>query len=895
MGAKQTDNDDDARSRPLCGFCPADTEETQLLLSGADDVALQHQHPTVALASASVVQFACAIFFCRENEGRAQLEVVRFGDASGVCSVHYHTVESSAKEGTKYVAQSGTVQFAAGETTQPIDIELVDNDSWDATLEFGVLLTNSRGAQLGMYLNSCRVKIIDEDCFPTNVYKDFYASDRVEDGEEVPAFGIFGEYCKMNMLLPEVYWGTFKTLCLDQVKNLYFFLTLYLQMYLVDVVLSREPEGGEEGEGGGAGEGMVEERRLLYRCIGTAAQALASSARMLAEATAGGEEEEEFSLVPEVLLVPGDRTTTAIVVGVIYIAPFILLHIIDVNKLSFNVAGASRLHLQTNLMRKFLNYKEEHRARISVGDVTMTMVRDVTEVVNFGFMKVFEIFRICGKLMLALVFILTENRMAVVPLLVYPAVMAIFLCCRSKITLETSEKMAQKQNDVVATASEAVRNYRLIADFALRPLMVDTYESKVNGYNESEVDTAMVGTHNMYLPPWLTTILVGGFMMTAPFQVVTFGGPLSLGAFLATINIFKEVGVELAEIYKEFMEIQKSVGPLRKVSYFMNLETDLLNRMSINRMRRAKGNELRIAARSDMAARKSNVISTVQTNTSQVAIAKTDQGEDVFAVDLVEISVSNLSYYFDDRPVLKQVNVSFQQGKLYAFVGPPHQGKSTLLRLLGQVLLVDEETHGNIFVPPHLRVLHVSQETFFLSTTLLKNIVFNSDMKKIGGLDRIRKVCELVRFPPYMMAHLELVEEPSDMEERAKVFRSWMSMLSYTDFARINLARAFVMNPECMILHKPSLAFDDDEAPQIIKLLRQHVDEKGLAIEGGWSSRRRRTVFFTTASVAAMENADMIYEVSTKKGAVAVSKDEALENLHGATSAKQQQHGSGHK
>merc|ERR1719217_1291425 len=106
-------------------------------------------------------------------------------------------------------------------------------------------------------------------------------------------------------------------------------------------------------------------------------------------------------------------------------------------------------------------------------------------------------------------------------------------------------------------------------------------------------------THNMYLPPWLTTLLVGGYMMTAPFQVVTFGGPLSLGAFLATINVFKEIGVELAEIYKEFMEIQKSIGPLRKVCHFMNLETDLNQRMTINRERRTAGNEKRRRARND--------------------------------------------------------------------------------------------------------------------------------------------------------------------------------------------------------------------------------------------------------------------------------------------------------
>jgi len=651
-------------------------------------------------------------------------------------------------------------------------------------------------------------------------------------------------------------------------------------MYLVDVVLSKEKggegEGGrEEGEGEreAEGEGEIEGRRLLLRCIRVAATILSSSVRRLAEGgeeVEGGEkeEEEEISLVPEVLLVPGDRTSTAIIVGVLYIAPFILLHLIDVNKLKFNVAGVSRLHLQTNLMRKFLNYKEDHRSKISVGDVTMTMVRDVTEVVDFGFMKVLQVIRILGKLALALVFILTENRMATVPLFVYPVVMAIFLCCRGEMTIETAEKMAQKQNNIVATTSEAVQNYRLIADFNLRPFMVDTYEQKVNEFNEREITTTVVMTHNTYLPPWLTTVLVGGYMMTAPFQVVTFGGPLSLGAFLATINIFKEIGVELAEIYREFMEIQKSVGPLRKISSFMNLETDLHVRMAINRMRRKQGTEKRLAARDAHIGANSQVV-------------KTDQGEEVYAVDMVNIEITNLTYYFDESAVLKDVNVMFPQGKLYAFIGPPHQGKSTLLKLMGQVLLPNENSQGDIFVPPHLRVLHVSTDTFFLSHTFLKNIVFMSDMTKIGGLERITKVCRELKFPDYMLDLINEDKEPSDMEGRSEAFRSWMGLLSYTDYARMNLARALIMNPECLVLHKPTMAFDDREGPEIIRLLRRHVDEKGLELPvESRKSRRRRTVFFTAASIDAVDLADAIYEVSTLKGAAPISKEQAKQSIN---------------
>jgi len=287
----------------------------------------------------------------------------------------------------------------------------------------------------------------------------------------------------------------------------------------------------------------------------------------------------------------------------------------------------------------------------------------------------------------------------------------------------------------------------------------------------------------------------------------------------------------------------------------------------INRERQHHGEKKRLEARSKDSSKPPQMV-------------QTDAGQTVFAVDLVSIEILNLTYRFDQRPILRNVNASFPQGRLYAFVGPPHQGKSTLLKLMGGVLLPNETSNGSIFVPPHLRVLHLSQDTFFLGTTLLKNLVFNTSMEKVGGLERIRKICELLNFPPSLLAHLQDAQEPSQMTARSEVFRQWVSSLSYTDFARINLARAFIMNPECLVLHKPALAFDDSEARAIIKLLRLHVDERGLDLpEEKRHFRRNRTVFFTAASMDAIEHADMIYEVSTKHGTLPISKEQAVRNL----------------
>jgi len=351
-------------------------------------------------------------------------------------------------------------------------------------------------------------------------------------------------------------------------------------------------------------------------------------------------------------------------------------------------------------------------------------------------------------------------------------------------------------------------------------------------------------------------------MMISPSQLTAFGGTLSLGAFLATLNIFKEIGKELAEIYTEFMEIQGSIGPLRSVLYLMNLETDLQLRMSINRMRREQGEKQRQEARSS--------------------------SKETFAVDTIPIALTNMSFKYPDKPrILNQVNITFDQGKMYAFVGPPHQGKATLLKLLGQVLLPEmgEEDSGTLFTPPHLRVLHLSPETLFLDGTLLTNLIFNTDIKKVGGIARIKKICKLLHFPKEM---LESIQEPhgegggeaSSVESGDSVFRSWLSHLSHSDYPRVSLARALIMNPECLVLHKPAMSFDTNEGKNVLSLVRRHVDERGLELpEAGRKWRRCRTVFFSSTTQQGLALADGVYDISVQQGVKAISKEEAAEEL----------------
>merc|ERR1719223_990646 len=80
-----------------------------------------------------------------------------------------------------------------------------------------------------------------------------------------------------------------------------------------------------------------------------------------------------------------------------------------------------------------------------------------------------------------------------------------------------------------------------------------------------------------------------------------------------------------------------------------------------------------------------------------------------------------------------------------------------------------------------------------------------------------------------------------------------------TDFARLNLARALILNPEMLVMDMPVCAFDDEEAEEAMGLLKEHITLRGLAQDTSmFRLRRPRTVFISTA-LSRCNGADAVY------------------------------------
>ncbi len=92
--------------------------------------------------------------------------VSRTGETAVAATVSYATSDITAKAGTDYVAASGTLQFAPGETTKSVDITLVDDALNEDAESFRVTLSSPTGGPVLGTPGTTDVRISDNDPLP---------------------------------------------------------------------------------------------------------------------------------------------------------------------------------------------------------------------------------------------------------------------------------------------------------------------------------------------------------------------------------------------------------------------------------------------------------------------------------------------------------------------------------------------------------------------------------------------------------------------------------------------------------------------------------------------------------------------------------------------------------
>lgn len=187
----------------------------------------------------------------------------------------------------------------------------------------------------------------------------------------------------------------------------------------------------------------------------------------------------------------------------------------------------------------------------------------------------------------------------------------------------------------------------------------------------------------------------------------------------------------------------------------------------------------------------------------------------------MEIKMKNVDYVYkkinyQEKLVLKNINIKFDCGKINAIIGAPGSGKSTLLNLLNQEII---PTKGKIIVDQYTItnnndlknidcsiigfVLQNPSDQFF-NSTVREELIVTMQMNNYIPNQMNKRILDVLK-----MVHLEedtLIRNPNSLSESEK--------------RKLAIAQALICNPKILVLDEPVNSFDEKTKEEYLKLFR---------------------------------------------------------------------------
>ncbi|MEY8601113.1 amino acid ABC transporter ATP-binding protein [Staphylococcus shinii] len=185
------------------------------------------------------------------------------------------------------------------------------------------------------------------------------------------------------------------------------------------------------------------------------------------------------------------------------------------------------------------------------------------------------------------------------------------------------------------------------------------------------------------------------------------------------------------------------------------------------------------------------------------------------------IELQNIKKTFNDKEVIKGIDLKVNQGEVVTFIGRSGSGKTTLLRMINALELptegavyVNSETYDNKDKKSQIKVRKQSGMVFqsynlFPHKTALENVM--------EGLITVKKM-KKVEAQHQALALLEKVDLTAVKDQRPNA-------LSGGQQQRVAIARALAMNPKVMLFDEPTSALDPELVNDVLRVIKDLANE----------------------------------------------------------------------
>jgi phosphate transport system ATP-binding protein len=200
-------------------------------------------------------------------------------------------------------------------------------------------------------------------------------------------------------------------------------------------------------------------------------------------------------------------------------------------------------------------------------------------------------------------------------------------------------------------------------------------------------------------------------------------------------------------------------------------------------------------------------------------------------MEKVKIKIENLSAWYGEHQVLKNVSFDIYENKVTAIIGPSGCGKSTLIRCINRLheVISQAKVAGKIYIdnkniydpdvdPMEIRKkvgMVFQQPNPFPTMTIYENVIIGL---KLNGFKDKNKLNEIA---------IQALNEAGLYEEVKNKLDSFATKLSGGQQQRLCIARALALRPEIILFDEPCSALDPISTAKIedtiVKLKQNHT------------------------------------------------------------------------